>query len=332
MSTVHIAEFEEQFVLHFGGESSRINAYTLASTLVSIADAAKAANATINPGYEIEVVVESLGSGSFKATIKAAYSELGNLFSGDNLRAIVLGVIASAIYQYALAPDADIQVEVSEAYVIIEQGNKKFVIPKDIHDSVNELQASEPFKRSIGKAFEAVEKDEAVESLGIASNTDDPEPPIDIPRERFAQLTGPIDTGENNRVVHEFAELSISRAILDRSRRKWEFYWRGMKISAPVLDQHFYDEFFAHKITIAPGDSLEVDLKIHQVRNPDTGIFVNKRYEVARVIRHVPRLRQAELPTALASENTMIREDSRIKLTGASSTPKGSPDDFKISE
>ncbi len=59
MATVKIAQFEDTLVLHFETQGQRINAYTLASTLVSISDAAKAAkaakadNVALNPGYEI---------------------------------------------------------------------------------------------------------------------------------------------------------------------------------------------------------------------------------------------------------------------------------------
>ena len=72
MSTVRIGEIENTFVIHFGSNFHRINAYTLASALFGFADAAKAANSIINPGYEIEVVVEALSEGSFKAWIQVA--------------------------------------------------------------------------------------------------------------------------------------------------------------------------------------------------------------------------------------------------------------------
>lgn len=61
MRVLDIGKFESSIVLHFDTEDTRINAYTFASTLVALADAAKAANASVNPGCEIEVVVEALG-------------------------------------------------------------------------------------------------------------------------------------------------------------------------------------------------------------------------------------------------------------------------------
>lgn len=62
-----------------------------------------------------------------------------------------------------------------------------------------------------------------------------------------------------------------------------------------MLDDAFFNEFFAHEITIAPGDSIEVKLKIYQVRDEDVGIFTNSRYEVIEVIQHIPRMKQANI-------------------------------------
>ncbi len=58
----------------------------------------------------------------------------------------------------------------------------------------------------------------------------------------------------------------------------------------------FWDDFFAHKIAIAPGDALLVRLRIRQVRAPDIGVFINDSYEVIEVVKHIQRTRQADFP------------------------------------
>ena len=62
MRSVNISEFGNIIGLHLRTEGEQINAYTLASTLVALANAAKAANASVNPGFDIEGVVEVLGN------------------------------------------------------------------------------------------------------------------------------------------------------------------------------------------------------------------------------------------------------------------------------
>ncbi|NOY48338.1 MAG: hypothetical protein GXO84_09135 [Chlorobi bacterium] len=295
MQVIDIREFEEEFVLYFGGKPKRINAYTLASSLVSVADAVKSANSLINPGYDVEVVVEAFGEGSFKVKVKTLYNGAKNLFSKDNLKVITLSVIAAYVYQHTLSPEIEINVIVNKEEVVIEQGDKKIIVPREVHDCVKEVEKSEKFKQSISRTFEAVEKDPNVDSIGITPRMDDESPAILISRENFHLLSEPPEVEENQRFVIEVADLNILRAILERGNRKWEFVWRGIKISAPVLDDNFFNDFFAHKIMIAPGDSIRVKLKVYQAKDEDTGIFTNNRYEVVEVIKHIPRMKQAGL-------------------------------------
>lgn len=295
MQVVDIREYEEEFVLHFGGERKKINAYTLASSLVSLADAIKEANSIINPGYEVEVLVEAFGEGSFRAKVKTAYKGLQNLFNSNRLEAIAIGIITSFIYQHTLAPDTDVKVIVDETQVIIQQGDKQIIVPKTVYEAQKEVEKSEKFRKSVSKTFEAVEKDKNITSFGFTKNIDDETPDILIPRKYFPLLAQPTEPDEPQREIKEVAELQIKRAILERTKRKWEFIWRGIKISAPVLCEHFYDDFFSHKITVAPGDSLEAVLKIYQSRDEDTGIYTNSKYEVTLVNKHIPRNTQPDL-------------------------------------
>jgi hypothetical protein len=294
MQIINIEEYNEEVVLHFGGERKKINVYTLASTLVAIADAVKATNSVINPGYDVEVLVESFGKGSFRVKVKTAYKGAANIFSKNNLKSIALGVLASFIYEHTLAPDSNITVNINETEVIIEQGDKKIVVPRSTYDATKEVQKSEKFKKSVSKISNSIEKDNHITSFGFTKNIDDNKVQIEIPRKDMLLLSDPEEIAEPTREIEEQANLFIKRAILERSKRKWEFIWRGFKISAPVLDEQFYNDFFAHRITVAPGDQLEVKLKIYQSKDEDSGIYSNDRYEVVEVMGHIPHITQTE--------------------------------------
>lgn len=184
-----VRDSEESFVIHFGTEAPRVNAYTLASTLVALANAAKAANASVNPGLEIEIVVEALGAGS-----------------------------------------------------------PAFAVPRDRFP-------------------------EAIQSIGADSR-----------REEVKEIV-------------EEADLQIIRAILERKRRRWEFAWRGIRISAPITDDGFNAHFLARKIPLHPGDGLKVQLKMRRYKDTLSGVVVNdpNGYEVLKVLKHVPGQSQAEI-------------------------------------
>ncbi len=295
MATIDIREFEDTFVIQFGTDAARVNAYTLASTLVAIADAAKAANAALNPGYELEVVVEAVGPGSFKAKIRAVYQRAGNLFSAENLKAIVLGVISAYIYTHTLEPDRDVSVVVNTTEVVIQQGETRIVVPRDVHKATKRVEQLPEFRSSVSRAFQAVENDPDVDYLAVTADMRDAEPGRKIARQHFERLSDmPVLEQPGSREFVEITDVQITRAILERGRKRWQFVWRGIRISAPVSDDRFYDKFFAHEITVAPGDSLQIRLRVRQHRDPDTGILVNdpNGYDVLEVLQHRPRARQ----------------------------------------
>lgn len=295
MRVLRIETLSRSVVLHLQTEREGVNAYTLASMLVSIADAAKAANSSINPGYEVEIVVEGIGPGSFRAKISAAYKSSRNLLSSQVLLGIAIGVVANFIYERTLAMDDDLKIEVHTEEVIIQRGDERIVVPRNVYDATREAEKSDSFKQSVGKALKSIAGDEAIEGIGFVERMDSPPPEILIPRAMIVAAIGRLEEDAPDRMVTEIVDVQIFKAILAKSTRKWEFMWRGVKISAPILDDAFYAKFFAHQITIAPGDVLTVRLVIHQARDAVTGIYSNTAYEVAEVLDHKPRFKQMQL-------------------------------------
>jgi hypothetical protein len=53
-------------VVHFGGSVRTIDAYTFARSLIGFADTARAISHTIDPGQDIEILLEAYGPGSFR--------------------------------------------------------------------------------------------------------------------------------------------------------------------------------------------------------------------------------------------------------------------------
>lgn len=292
MTTFEVRQEVDRFILHFDTPRREINAYAFASALVGLSDAIREANAAVNPGYRVEVVVEALSDGSFRATIRTVFQKAKNRFSHEAVKAIVYGIIATHIYEKAIKTEEPPHITVTEDLVTIEVGKNKIIVPRNVYEAKRQLENSERFKSAIGRVFEAAATDPTVKGVAMSAPGDKLPEPFYIPREKFALFQSTVTIDETTREIIETAQLEISRAILERGKRKWEFFWRGIKIAAPIMDEQFFDKFFAHEVTIAPGDALEVALRIVQEKSPDTGIFVNIRYEVVEVYSHVPRVKQ----------------------------------------
>lgn len=292
MSIVEIPREVDRFVLYFDTPKHDVNAYALATTLIGLSDAVREANAAVNPGYQVEVVVEALADGSFQAVVRTVFEKSKNLFSNEAAKAIVYGIIATHIYEIAIKTDTPTNIVVSSEMVVIESGKNKIIVPRNVYEAKKQLEKSDRFNSAVGQVFHGALSDPSISGIGLKTDIGKTPPSIYVPREKFAIFDARRIEEEGTREIVEFANLEISRAILSRGNRKWEFFWRGIKISAPVLDDRFYDRFFAHDITIAPGDGLRVALRIIQRQDPDTGIFINEKYEVIEVHEHLPRMQQ----------------------------------------
>jgi hypothetical protein len=295
MKVVDISNFDDSVVLHFETDTHNINAYTLASILVAIADAAKAANFTINAGCDVEIIVEALGAGSFRAKITALYKESKNLFSSQIVAGVIIGVITNYIYERTFAVDDSVKIEINTDEVIIVKGDEKIIVSRNIYDATREVEKNPKFTQAIEKTFHSIEKDEKIKGVGFVKDIAAPKPEVIIPRSAIISASNILVDEEGVRIVTELVEIQILKALLERGKRKWEFMWRGFKISAPITCDNFYSDFFSHAITIAPGDSLDVKLEIKQIKDEDTGIYTNKSYKVIDVYEHHPRVKQTSI-------------------------------------
>jgi hypothetical protein len=121
LAELRISNAASGFVLYFDTPEPRVNAYAFASTIVALADAAKAAGRTLNSAVDIEVVVEALGHGSFRAKVSAIVRESGLFVKQQLISGLIIGVMSSYIYDHTLAKRDKIEVKVDQNEVVITQ-------------------------------------------------------------------------------------------------------------------------------------------------------------------------------------------------------------------
>lgn len=169
MHEYRISTVDDKVVLYFGTESSKINAYSLAASLISFADAVKKANRKINPGYDVEVIVETLSDGSFKVVLQAVYKAARNLFSVETLCAIAVSVVSTAIYEKVLGDHPTIIINTDE--VIINDGTSKLIVPRKIYECTEKYKKDIDLDESIQKLIDTVKKDDSIKTFGITQDT-----------------------------------------------------------------------------------------------------------------------------------------------------------------
>ena len=70
----------DRLVVHYGGRPTHVDVNTFAHSLIGLSEAIREINREVNPDYKIEIVIEALGEGSFRAKLKTASKKLPGLF------------------------------------------------------------------------------------------------------------------------------------------------------------------------------------------------------------------------------------------------------------
>jgi hypothetical protein len=294
MAIIRLGEFQDDtIVLHFGGSSGSIDAYTLAEALTGFADTALAVSATIDPGTEIEILVEATGPGSYRTKIRRIKKDYGGLLAVGGT--VFWGVVSSVVYDATLKKaDPKPEITVSSDEVIIKHGNDTIIVPRKVHEATEHVKKNPAVQRGLSKTFAALDADKNVTDFGITGSIADPEPLIRIPRADFpAVVTFDVVTVDQpkERTIKERARIVVLKAWLNHAKRKWSFEWNGVPISAPIADTGFLDKLDRREILFGSGDALDVEITLKQNYESALGVWVNdpNSFVITRVIRPVPR-------------------------------------------
>lgn len=281
-------------VLHFGGMSGAINARTLGEALLGFAELSNAVSATVDPGQEVEIVVEALGSGSFRTIVRRIRKDAKGLLS-EGIKNIFWGVIATIIFEYALKPADPAQITINTTEVVIKVGKDTYIVPRVVYDASQNAQKNPAVEKGVRRTFRALEFDGHVSDFGITHSIHDARPLIEIPRTSFPELPKvemleTVDERET-RFRRERARLLVIKPWLNHAKRKWSFEWNGVPISAPITDTNFLNQIDQHEVLFGAGDALDVEISYKQTFSPELGIHENDStsYVISKVARTIPR-------------------------------------------
>jgi hypothetical protein len=290
----------ERVVVHFGGTFAAIDATTFGNSLVAFVDAVVAINNVINPGQQIEILLEAQGTGSFRAVVRRVTKEVGGFFS-VRVKEVFWAIVATAIWEQAIKPalEKPAQVVINTDEVIIQHGHDRIIVPRKAYDAMPNVRKDPEVKRKVARTFKVLETDASVQDFGLTGSIGDSKPLLDIPRPRFAIAADAavvVDETTKTRIKEETARLVILKAWLNHAARKWSFEWNGVPISAPIKDEDFLQKIDDHEVLLGAGDAIDAIVEVTQVWDEAIGTYRNESYVVTKVLKPVPRKVQPKLP------------------------------------
>jgi len=285
---------ENDFKIKFDGQQHQVDANVLISSLIHTTTVVQEVNRSLNSGKRIEIKVKALEPGSFLVHIELVEQSLDtlrNLLTRDNVEtgaAIIAALVGLVELKKLLRGRKPKKTETKGDTTRIENAAGQVLV---IDNAVfNIYQHNQVVQDALSQNFDALNNDPAVTGFEITDKNE--KPLVRVERSDFVDLSqkSEIDS-EGDRQITEAATLNIVRLSFEENL-KWDFYYRGIKISARIADPSFYEQIDKGE-AFAKGDTLEVELQVKQRFDESVNTFITKSYQVNKILRHIARGEQS---------------------------------------
>lgn len=287
-------QITNDFVIHYGGALHSVEANTFANSLVAISRVFEETNYLLNPEYKIEVRVEALAEGSFRPKVKLFSKNLVSKISPykpEKNQLVPIVIALFALYQGAANDETIINAD----NVVLQNGKSKIIIPKEAYEKAQKVSSNKVIKSAIAQNFSILDEDPSITSFGFTPDEKSDDYLFfedSISFKEYCEYD--LEEDKLTKEIDQEAELKLLKIILEKGNRKWEFVWNGIKISAPITHDAFWEDLRLGKVQISQGDSIDATLRIYQKKDPYADVFLNEKYEVIEVKKYNKALKQKD--------------------------------------
>ncbi|MDR0763060.1 MAG: hypothetical protein LBF01_01000, partial [Bacteroidales bacterium] len=281
---------DSEFKIKFDGQQHQIEANVLINNLIHTSTIIQELNRELNTGKKIEIKIKALEKGSFLVHIDLiqGVDAVRNIFTRENLTfaAEIIGGIYGiiGIYKFLKGKKIKSKKENTDGTIRIENVDGDV----NVFDNfvVNIYENNVTIKDAISQSFETLENEPSIDGYEILDK--DEKPFIRVDRSEFEYLSIKSEEIEaDEKIVKIAATLNIVRVSFD-TKLAWEFYYKGIKISAKVNDTDFQNRIDDGE-AFSKGDVLQVELEIRQKFDTTVNTYINKSYKVNKIIEHTQR-------------------------------------------
>jgi len=269
-------------LLKYKGNFNQLDVPTLASSLLSFSYALQELNREFNPSVPLTIYVKDTKQGSFIVDLNLVldtFQKIKALFGHPHFSLEDLLIFFVLLLQIKISlkgnPPENIEKEDGKIVIQINGSNNKIVLPENLYKIASQNTKLDKHIKDFGDTLE-----ENPNISGIQIKT--PKETLEIPREYFPYLQKPNPLLKKQEKEKLFKKQIVSPVkIVFSPNRKWEFLWNGEKISALITDEDFFKKIDDFEFTT--DTKMVVDLKIIQIYDPETGLWVNEDYFVVKV-------------------------------------------------
>lgn len=287
---------DSDFKIKFDGQQHHVDAQILISSLIHTTTVIQELNKHYHTGKKIEIKVNALEKGSFLIHIElleTALDSLKTIFTKENsiyAATIISGLVGLIELKNHLKGKKSKEIKKEgNTIIIINEQNIQLNVSSDIY---NIYETNIAINDALSQNFDILDNDPAITAFEITNKSELPYVRVDKQDFKDMSLKSEI-IDENIKQIIEMTRLNIVRVSFEENL-KWDFYYRGNKVSAKITDPNFY-ELIDKGEAFTKGDILEVELQINQIYEESVNTFINKSYQVNRIIKHHKREVQQKL-------------------------------------
>lgn len=283
--------------IQFDGRAHQVDLTVYTQVLLDFASVVKASANTAAPNAEVGVTILAPERGSFVAVLNLVATQAVDMLhwgldhAGDLANTVTIVGGLYGLHHWAAGRLIDRPaIKAGGGNVLIEDSTGATIT---VAENVYHIYVNQPaVPAALAHTFSTLDEDPAI--TGFALTDLDETPVFEAGRGDFSKMAEApsIDMAAlpNVEKCVEEAHLHIVKAVLARNyTRKWEFIWKGDKISANIRDEKFFDRLESHQYTFGAGDVLKVELEITREFDPLLDTFINRSFTIIEVRDFIER-------------------------------------------
>lgn len=277
---------KETYEFKYQGDIDAIDIDTLIQSQIQYSCILRGIKSHFYPEVELKIKVQSFEKNSFDLNqIIEVFIVSGTLIFEkiDYIAQIFKYLKLYLDIKKLLGPKKPEKIEITgDNNIIIYGDNNNITVPEDIWKV---YISNYTINKSLIKNGQILSDDPEIMGIEII-DTKKNESIINIPRRDFSVLssTNPYMNKDLNEDIRESAILYIKKLDLDpKKRTKWSFVYEGKILpSVSITDENFLRRVKEGE-KFGNGDRLNCTLKTTQKLDPDTGVFIDSKYEITYV-------------------------------------------------
>lgn len=292
---------EEKFVFKYNGDLEYIDFETLYTSQLHFTEFIRELKDSLYPDGELKIKVKALPKGSFPIELLLDVDVAKNValwaFAGAGAVGTIVATINSVFELFknlkGRKPDKEVE---KDDITIIYIDNRTFQISTSVYQAVKN---NPKIRQELSLSFNRIKNDDEI--VGVELLDDKKESMIEIDKEEFmffdkkqTEVILEEDIPEDRTIEKSDQKMSIFKVVFSKGF-KWQFIYKGNKISANIEDDKFLLDVTKGKVSFSNGDAIDCDIRIKQSYNEIAHTFQNNSYTITAIHNIIPRNKQIDL-------------------------------------